>query len=278
MPCGTAKDGAKAPANAAARKAHAKSSKRHSKGSALKEATKVASEAVDASGDSAASKRRSSRRSRSPSMSPEDRPNPRFACREHSPDSENEDKARSFRSVSGSSVEWHTAVPSEHSVDSLYSLVSDHVDHESKTPERSESPADEAKGSPNAGSDEGGKSLKNFLLAVGLERAQDAKAVVTEAQHSKKRMASRSPLREGRRTRPYSIFDFSDEEEEGAIYEPREITNDFDRQQELTVVRSLLRLQEKHPKAPKKVSWMNYVGTRVQLVHRFAQWRSHEKL
>ncbi|ETO99806.1 hypothetical protein F441_22770, partial [Phytophthora nicotianae CJ01A1] len=153
--------------------------------------------------------------------------------REHSPSSENEVKAWTFRSVSGSSVKWHTAVPSEHSVDSLHSLVSDHVDHESKTPARSESPADEAKGSPNAGSDEGGKSLKNFLIAEGLERAQAAKAAATVAQHSKKRVASRSPLGEGRRTRPYSIFDFSDEEEEGAIYEPREITNDLDRQQEL---------------------------------------------
>ncbi|KAF0685741.1 hypothetical protein As57867_022342, partial [Aphanomyces stellatus] len=37
----------------------------------------------------------------------------------------------------------------------------------------------------------------------------------------------------GEGDRPYSIFDSSDEEEEGAIYEPREITNDLDRQQEL---------------------------------------------
>ncbi|ETM97737.1 hypothetical protein PPTG_20072, partial [Phytophthora nicotianae INRA-310] len=71
--------------------------------------------------------------------------------------SEDEAKARSFRSVSGSSVGGHTPVPSEHSVDSLHSLASDHINHESQTPERSETPADEAKGSPNAGCDEGGK-------------------------------------------------------------------------------------------------------------------------
>ncbi|ETM30730.1 hypothetical protein L914_21594 [Phytophthora nicotianae] len=168
MPRGTAKGGAKAPAKVATRKAHAKSSKHHNKGSAFKEATKVASEAVDASGDSAASKRRSSRRSRSPSMSPDDRPNPRFACREHRPGSEDEAKARSFRGVSGSSVGGHTPVPSEHSVDSLHSLASDLDDHGSETPERSESPADEAKGSLNAGSDEGEKPPKNLSLAEGM--------------------------------------------------------------------------------------------------------------
>ncbi|ETK70652.1 hypothetical protein L915_22021, partial [Phytophthora nicotianae] len=234
MPRGTAKGGAKAPAKVAARKAHAKSSKHHSKGSALKEATKVASEAVDASGNSAASTRRSSRRCRSPSMSPDDRPNPRFACREHSRGSEDKAKAGSFRSVSGSSVGGHTPVPSEHSVDSLHSLASDHDDHDSKTPERSESPADEAKGSPNAGSVEGCKPPKNLSLTEGLERAQAALAAATEAKRSKKCMASRSPPHERGETDPYyPIFDSSDKEEEGAIDVPREVTNDLDRQQEL---------------------------------------------
>ncbi|ETL90749.1 hypothetical protein L917_10643 [Phytophthora nicotianae] len=106
-------------------------------------------------------------------------------------------------------MEGHTPVPIEHSVDSLHSLASDHVDHDSKTPERSESPADEAKGSPNTGDDEGGKPPMNISLAEGLERAQAAKVAATEAKHSKKRMASTSPLREGRRARPYSIFDSS---------------------------------------------------------------------
>ncbi|ETK76170.1 hypothetical protein L915_17361 [Phytophthora nicotianae] len=193
MPRGTAKSGAKAPAKTAARKAHAKSSKRHSKGSALKEVTKVAFEAVDALDLSVASKKRSSHHSRSPSMSPDDRPNPRFTCREHSPGPEDEAKARSFRSV-------------------------DHVDHDAKTPERSESPADKAKGTPNAGGDKGGKPPKNLSLAEGIERAQAAKTGATEAKHSKKRMASRSSLHEGKETNPYyTTFDSSDEEEEGAI-------------------------------------------------------------
>ncbi|ETL82074.1 hypothetical protein L917_17700, partial [Phytophthora nicotianae] len=43
-------------------------------------------------------------------MSPDDCQNPRFACREHSPGSEDEAKARSFRSVSGSSMGGHTLV------------------------------------------------------------------------------------------------------------------------------------------------------------------------
>ncbi|ETO82641.1 hypothetical protein F444_03240 [Phytophthora nicotianae P1976] len=121
------------------------------------------------------------------------------------------------------------------SIDSLHSLASDHVDHDSKPPERSESPVDEVKGSHSADGDEGGKPPKNLSLAEGLERAQAVKAAATEAQHSKKRTTSRSPLREGRRIRPYSIIDSSDDEEDGAIYEPREITNDLDRQQEMAV-------------------------------------------
>ncbi|ETL80800.1 hypothetical protein L917_18733, partial [Phytophthora nicotianae] len=158
-----------APAKAAARKAHAKSSKRRSKSSALKEATKTLS------------KQRSSRRSRSSSVSSDDRPNPRFESREHSPGSEDEAKARSFRSVSGSSAGGHTPVPSEYSVDSLHSLASDLADHDSKTPERSESPADMAKSPSNAGY-KGGKPPKNLSLAEGLQRAQAAKAAATEAR------------------------------------------------------------------------------------------------
>ncbi|ETM51084.1 hypothetical protein L914_04981, partial [Phytophthora nicotianae] len=107
-------------------------------------------------------------------MSPDDRPNPRFACRAYSHDSEDEAKTRSFHSV-------------------------DLVDHESKTPECSESHADEAKGSPNAGGDEGANLPKNLSLAEGFDRTQAAKAA--EDKHSRKRMASRSLLREGKETR-----------------------------------------------------------------------------
>ncbi|ETK88025.1 hypothetical protein L915_07652 [Phytophthora nicotianae] len=47
-------------------------------------------------------------------------------------------------------------------------------------------------------------------------------------------MASRSPLREGMETDSYyMMFDSSDEEEEGAIAEPQEITNGIYRQQDL---------------------------------------------
>ncbi|ETP14668.1 hypothetical protein F441_10410 [Phytophthora nicotianae CJ01A1] len=132
-------------------------------------------------------------------MSPDDRPNPPFACREHSPSSADEAKARGFHCVSGSSVKGHTPVSSEHSVDSVHSLANDHVGNGSKTPMRSESLADEAKGSSNVGGDEGGKPPKNLSLAEGLERAQAAKAAAKEAKESKKGMASKSPLREGRK-------------------------------------------------------------------------------
>ncbi|ETN10073.1 hypothetical protein PPTG_10807 [Phytophthora nicotianae INRA-310] len=47
-------------------------------------------------------------------------------------------------------------------------------------------------------------------------------------------MASRSLLREGKETDSYyMMFDSSDEEEEGAIAEPQEITNGIYRQQDL---------------------------------------------
>ncbi|ETK83894.1 hypothetical protein L915_11040, partial [Phytophthora nicotianae] len=87
---------------------------------------------------------------------------------------------------------------------------------ERQTRERAESPVDKAKSSSNAG-DEEGKPPKNLSLAEGLQRAQAAKAAAAKAQHSKKRMASRSPLREGKETDPYyTMFDSSDEEEESA--------------------------------------------------------------
>ncbi|ETK89084.1 hypothetical protein L915_06764, partial [Phytophthora nicotianae] len=203
MPCGTAKGGAKAPTKAAARKTHAKTSKRHSKGSALLEATKVASEAVVASGDSAASKRRSSPRPQSPQTTV---------------------RTRGSRAVSTVLVLRTRPRPGA-------STVCLRAPWEGTL----QCPANKALTACT-------RSLVNTLitsqsrlsLAEGLERAQAAKAAAKEAKHSKKRMASRSPLHEGKETNPYyKMFDSSDEEEEGAIEEPREITNDLDRQQEL---------------------------------------------
>ncbi|KAI9982246.1 hypothetical protein PInf_008145 [Phytophthora infestans] len=96
-------------------------------------------------------------------------------------------------------------------------------------------PAAMAKGSLKAGDDDDTKPLKYLSLDEGLERAKYAKGTAVDAKPSKKRTASKSPLREEKKnSNSYrSLFGSSDEEkEEGAIHEPREITNDLDQQQE----------------------------------------------
>ncbi|KAG2966931.1 hypothetical protein PC118_g18877 [Phytophthora cactorum] len=102
------------------------------------------------------------------------------------------------------------------------------------------SPADEAMDSSNTRADEDDKPRRvhrNLSFSEGRERAQAAKAAAERSKHTKKRHASRSPRREALETEvdPYKdLFasDFDEEEEEGAVNEPQEISNDLDRQQE----------------------------------------------
>ncbi len=239
MPRGTAKSGAKTRSKAAAGKAQAKSTKPHGKGSALKEATQVASEAIGSSGDAAVDKRASKRRSPSPSSS-DNRPNPRFVEREFNSGCEDDAESGSTHDAPAGSVGGHSPVPSEHKEDSVQSSASDHGDHSPRTSVRSESPAVKAKGAPKAGGDEEENPRKRLSLAEGLARAKASKA--EGAKPSKKRTASKYPLREEKETRRsyQSLFGSSDEEEEkeeeeeeeGAIVEPREVSNDLDQQQE----------------------------------------------
>ncbi|KAI9982169.1 hypothetical protein PInf_008060 [Phytophthora infestans] len=73
-----------------------------------------------------------------------------------------------------------------------------------------------AKGSLKAGDDDETKPLKYLSLAEGLERAKYAKGTAVDAKPSKKRTASKSPLREEKKN---GLFGSSDEEkEEGAIH------------------------------------------------------------
>ncbi|KAG2996288.1 hypothetical protein PC119_g17877 [Phytophthora cactorum] len=79
--------------------------------------------------------------------------------------------------------------------------------------------------------------LRNLSFSEGRERAQAAKAAAEQSKHTKKRNASRSPRREALETEvdPYkNLFasDSDEEEEDGAVNEPQEISNDLDRQQE----------------------------------------------
>ncbi|KAG3207485.1 hypothetical protein PC128_g94 [Phytophthora cactorum] len=103
------------------------------------------------------------------------------------------------------------------------------------------SPADEAMDSPNTRADEEEKPrrvLWNLSFSEGRKRAQAAKAAAEQSKHTKKRHASRSPRREALETEvdPYKNLFASDseeeEEEEGDVNEPQEISNDLDRQQE----------------------------------------------
>ncbi|KAG3068062.1 hypothetical protein PI125_g23499 [Phytophthora idaei] len=99
------------------------------------------------------------------------------------------------------------------------------------------SPADEAMGSSNTRADEDDKHrcvFRDLSFSEGRERAQAAKAAAEQSKHTKKRHASRSSRREAFETEvdPYTdLFasDSDEEEEEGAVNEPQEISNDLDR-------------------------------------------------
>ncbi|KAG3242345.1 hypothetical protein PI124_g12820 [Phytophthora idaei] len=232
MPHVGASRGEKAHAKSAATKQQTKSSKPRGKGSALQEATKVAPKAVTSSGDAPADTGAGSRRSRSPSLPKDDGPNPRFAVREHSPGTVAEARAKHDGSHSNEAAGERTPLPSEGGRESVHSLGSDHDGHSPM------SPTDEAMDSSNSQADEDDKPrrvLRNLLFSEGRERAQAAKAAAEQSKHTKKRDASRSPRREALETevdRYKNLFASDSDEEEGAVNEPQEISNDLDRQED----------------------------------------------
>ncbi|KAG2907876.1 hypothetical protein PC117_g20090 [Phytophthora cactorum] len=207
------------------------SSKPRGKGSALQKATEVASKAVTSFGDAPAETGAGSRRSRSPSLPKDDGPNPRFAVQEHSPCTVAEARAERDSSHSEEAAGERN---SECGRESVHSLGSDYGGHSPI------SPADEAMDSSNTRADEDEKLrrvLRNLSFSEGRERAHAAKAAAEPSKHTKKRNASRSPRREALETEvgPYkNLFgsDSEEEEEEGPVNEPQEISNDLDRQQE----------------------------------------------
>ncbi|KAG2808754.1 hypothetical protein PC118_g18716 [Phytophthora cactorum] len=188
-----------------------KSFKPRGKGSARQEATEVACKAITSSGDAPADTGASSRRSRSPSLPKDDGPNPRFAVREDSPGTVAEARTEHDGSHSEEAAGERTPLPSEDGRKSVHSLGSDHGGHSPI------SPADEAMDSSNT-------------------RAA-AKSAVEQSKHTKKQNASRSPRREaleigGDTYKNLFGSDSEEEEEEGAVNEPQEISNDLNRQQE----------------------------------------------
>ncbi|KAG3249578.1 hypothetical protein PI124_g5757 [Phytophthora idaei] len=234
MPHVGASRGAKVHAKSAPTKQQTKSSKPRGKGSALQEATEVASKAVTSSGDAPADTGASSRRSRSLSLPKDDGPNPRFAVREHSPGAVAEARAKHDVSHSEEADSERTLLPSEGGREFVHSLGSDHGGHNPM------SMSDEAMGSSNTRADEDDKPrrvLRNLSFSEGRERAQATKAAAEQRKHTKKRHASRSPRREALETevgtyKDLFASDSDEEEEEGAVNEPQEISNDLDWQQE----------------------------------------------
>ncbi|KAG3241911.1 hypothetical protein PI124_g13227 [Phytophthora idaei] len=214
MPRVGASIGAKAHAKSAATKQQTKSSKPRGKDSALQEATEVAPKAVTSSGDAPADTGASSRRNRSPSLPKDDGPNPRFAVREHSSGTVAEARAEHDGSHSEEAAGESTPLPSEGGRKSVQSLGSDHG---GRSPMKTSS------------------CPQDLSFSEGRERAQAAKAAVEQSKHTKKRNASRLPRSEALETQfdPYNnLFGSNSEEEEGAVNEPQEISNDLDRQQE----------------------------------------------
>ncbi|KAG2887988.1 hypothetical protein PC129_g16564 [Phytophthora cactorum] len=189
MPHVEASRGAKAHAKSAGTKQQTKSSKPRGKGSALQEATE------------------------------DDGSNPRFAVREHSPDTVAEARAKHDGSHSEEAAGERTPLPSEGGHESMHSLGSGHGGHSPM------SPADEAMDPSNIRADEDDKPRRA------------AKAAAEQSKHTKKRHASKSPRHEALETEvdPYKdLFasDSDEEEEEGAVTEPQEISNDLDRHQD----------------------------------------------
>ncbi|POM81402.1 LOW QUALITY PROTEIN: ATP-binding cassette (ABC) Superfamily, partial [Phytophthora palmivora] len=210
MPKEASTRGASPPSKSKTAKAKSKN-----KATPRKEVRKAASEAGSKRTAAAAGQEGSSRRSRSRSLSLDDRPNPRFAYRDHSHGSESD----------GDSPGSAKDPPSSQDAPSQDAPAQD-------------TPVDNAESS-EAKAALTSSPAKNLSLTEGKARAQSVKAASPKradegAAAAKKRTAPGSPTSEPSIAKGFkSLFDSSDEEEEeGAVSEPREISNDLDEQQE----------------------------------------------
>ncbi|POM63323.1 ABC Superfamily [Phytophthora palmivora] len=156
----------------------------------------------------------SPRRSRSHPLSPDDRPNPRFTYRDHSPGAESPvfDNPMVTGSESDGDSPGSTKDP---------------------TPSQDAPAHDTASSGAKAASTS--SPAKSLTLAEGKARAQAAKAASSKwadgaAAAAKKRAGPEAPHRESGFSKDYhSLFDSSSDEaeEEGAITEPQENSNDL---------------------------------------------------
>ncbi|POM73333.1 ATP-binding cassette (ABC) Superfamily [Phytophthora palmivora] len=223
MPKKASTRGASAPSKSKTARSKTAKAKSKDKATPRKEVRKAASEAGSKRTAAAASQEGSSRRSRSRSLSPDDRPNPRFAYRDHSPGSESPEF--NIPKITGSESDGGSPGSTKDPASSQDAPSQD-------------APADDA-GSSEAKAASTSSPANNLTLIEGKARAQAAKAASPKragegAAAAKKRAAPGSPTSEPSIAKGFkSLFDSSDEEEEeGAVSKPREISNDLDEQQE----------------------------------------------
>ncbi|GMF26137.1 unnamed protein product [Phytophthora fragariaefolia] len=209
MPRKGIRSSAKAPAKKAAGAPKPKAKPR-GQASALAEVTDAASAAIKLPGASNAPSSTHSRRNRSPDLPPDDLPNPRFAYRDHSPVS--------------------PAYPER----MLY-LGDESDPHDSEGSQLAASPAPavpaSSEGEMRPSPSQADPQAK--AVSCAATQHQGAAAAQDETASSRKRSASQSPRRKARDYfRGLSDSSSDDEEKEGAVPEPQEISNDLDGQQE----------------------------------------------
>ncbi|POM78166.1 ABC Superfamily [Phytophthora palmivora] len=234
MPKKASTHGASAPSKSKTARSKTAKAKSKDKAAPRKEARKAASEAGSKRSAAAATQGGSPRRSPSRSLSPDDRPNPWFTYRDHNPGAES--SVFDIPMITGSESDGDSPGSTK---DPSSSQDAPSQDAPAQDAPSQDAPADDAESS-EAKAVSTSLPAKNLTLAEGKARAQAAKAASSKrveegAAAAKKRAAPGSPTSEPSIVKGFRpLFDSSDEdEEEGAITELQEISNDLDEQQEL---------------------------------------------
>ncbi|POM77392.1 ABC Superfamily [Phytophthora palmivora] len=221
MPKKASTHGASAPSKSKTARSKTAKAKSKAKAAPRKEARKAASEATSKPTAAAAQQGGSPRRSRSRSLSPDDRPNLRFAYRDHSPGSES--PVFDIPMITGSESDGNSPGSTKDPTPSQDDPTQDAPAQDAPSQDAS---ADNAKSS-EAKAASTSSPVKNLTLAEGKARAQAAKAASPKradegAAAAKKRADPGSPTSEPSIAKGFkSLFDSSDEEEEGAVSDPK---------------------------------------------------------
>ncbi|POM67906.1 ABC Superfamily, partial [Phytophthora palmivora] len=179
--------------------------KSNDKAAPRKEALEAASEAASKPSATAAKQGGSPRRSRSRSLSPDDRPNPQFTYRDRSPGPEF--PVFDFLMITGSESDGDSPGSTKDPTPSQDAPSQDAPAQDSPS---QDAPADDASSEAKAASTSSPAKSLTLAEAPGSPSSEPSIAKVFR-----------------------SLFDSSDEEEEeGAVSKPQEISNDLDEQQE----------------------------------------------